>query len=174
MGEKAVSLIMPAFAVFIILFGLVRRVPVFEVFMEGAREGFLTLWKIAPTILGLLFAVSLLRTSGATGVLCRWVSPVAQAVGFPPEVVPMALLRPVSGSGSTALLLSVFDDCGPDSFAGKVASVLAGSSETTFFATTLYFGSAGIGRTRHTLAAAIAADLTAMVLSAVTVRAFLP
>lgn len=168
------SLIMPAFAVFIILFGLVRRVPVFEVFMEGAREGFLTLWKIAPTILGLLFAVSLLRTSGATGVLSRWVSPVAQAVGFPPEVVPMALLRPVSGSGSTALLLSVFDDCGPDSFAGKVASVLAGSSETTFFATTLYFGSVGIGRTRHTLAAAIAADLTAMVLSAVTVRAFLP
>ena len=83
------------------------------------------------------------------------------------------MLRPVSGSGSTALLVSVFDDFGPDSFAGRVASVLAGSSETTFFATTLYFGSVGIKKIRHTLIAAIAADLTAMILSAFLVRILL-
>ena len=167
------NLIMPVFAAFIVIFALIKRVPVFEVFLEGARDGFRTLWQIAPTILGLLFAVSLLRSSGATEVLCRMMSPVAQAVGFPAEVVPMAMLRPVSGSGATALLLSVFGDYGSDSFAGRVASVLAGSSETTFFATTMYFGSVGIKNIRHTLVAAIAADLTAMLLSAVTVRLFL-
>ena len=123
------SLIMPAFAAVILIYGLIKRVPVFDTFLEGAREGFLTLWQIAPTILGLLFAVSLLRTGGATEVFCRLLSPVAQAVGFPAEVVPMAMLRP--------------------------------------------FGSVGIRNVRHTLLAAIAADLTAMVLSAVTTRLFL-
>lgn len=165
--------IMPAFAAIIVLFGLVRRVPVFDAFIAGAKDGVSTLYGIAPTILGLIFAVSLLRSSGAIDVICAVLSPVANAVGFPKEVVPMAMLRPVSGSGSTALLVSVFEDFGPDSFAGRVASVLAGSSETTFFATTLYFGSVGIKKIRHTLAAAIAADLTAMILSAFLVRILL-
>lgn len=167
------ELIMPAFAAVIIIFGLVKRVPVFDCFLEGAKEGFLTLYRIAPTILGLVFAVGLLRSSGAIDVICTALSPVADAVGFPVEVVPMALLRPVSGGGSTALLISVFEDCGPDSFAGRVASVLAGSSETTFFAITMYFGSVGVKRIRHTAIAAVAADLTAMIMSAALVRLFL-
>ena len=167
------ELIMPAFAAVIIIFGLVKRVPVFDCFIEGAKEGFLTLYRIAPTILGLVFAVGLLRSSGAIDVICTALSPVADAVGFPVEVVPMALLRPVSGGGSTALLISVFEDCGPDSFAGRVASVLAGSSETTFFAITMYFGSIGVKRIRHTAIAAVAADLTAMIMSAALVRLFL-
>ncbi|MBQ1813334.1 MAG: spore maturation protein, partial [Ruminococcus sp.] len=120
------SLIMPVYAVIIILFGLVRRVPVFDAFLTGAREGAQTLWRIAPTILGLIFAVGLLKSSGAVAVIDRVLAPAANAVGFPPEVVPMALLRPVSGSGSSALLMTVLQDCGPDSFAGRVASVLAG------------------------------------------------
>ena len=166
--------IMPAFAAVIILFAMVRRVPVFDVFIKGVREGAMTLYQIAPTLLGLVFAVSLLRASGAMEVFCRVISPVADAVGFPTEVVPMALLRPVSGGGSTALLVSVFEENGPDSFAGRVASVLAGSSETTFYATAMYFGSVGVKKIRHTLVAAIAADVTAMVMSAVLVRCFLP
>ena len=167
------ELIMPAFAAVIIIFGLIKRVPVFDCFLEGAKEGFLTLYRIAPTILGLVFAVGLLRSSGAIDVICTALSPVADAVGFPVEVVPMALLRPVSGGGSTALLISVFEDCGPDSFAGRVASVLAGSSETTFFAITMYFGSVGVKRIRYTVIAAVAADLTAMIMSAALVRLFL-
>ena len=167
------ELIMPAFAAVIIIFGLIKRVPVFDCFLEGAKEGFLTLYRIAPTILGLVFAVGLLRSSGAIDVICTALSPFADAVGFPVEVVPMALLRPVSGGGSTALLISVFEDCGPDSFAGRVASVLAGSSETTFFAITMYFGSVGVKRIRHTVIAAVAADLTAMIMSAALVRLFL-
>lgn len=167
------SLIMPVFAVTIIVFGLVRRVPVFEAFLTGAREGAQTLLRIAPTILALIFAVGLLKSSGAVAVINRALAPAANAVGFPAEVVPMALLRPVSGSGSSALLMTVLQDHGPDSFAGRVASVLAGSSETTFFATTMYFGSVGVKKIRHTLLAAIAADVTAMLVSAATVRLFL-
>lgn len=166
------SLIMPVFAVTIIVFGLVRRVPVFEAFLTGAREGAQTLLRIAPTILALIFAVGLLKSSGAVAVINRALAPAANAVGFPAEVVPMALLRPVSGSGSSALLMTVLQDYSPDSFAGRVASVLAGSSETTFFATTMYFGSVGVKKIRHTLLAAIAADVTAMLVSAATVRLF--
>lgn len=166
------SLIMPVFAVTIIVFGLAHRVPVFEAFLTGAREGAQTLLRIAPTILALIFAVGLLKSSGAVAVINRALAPAANAVGFPAEVVPMALLRPVSGSGSSALLMTVLQDYGPDSFAGRVASVLAGSSETTFFATTMYFGSVGVKKIRHTLLAAIAADVTAMLVSAATVRLF--
>ncbi|MBU5461880.1 spore maturation protein [Lachnoclostridium sp. MSJ-17] len=166
------ELVMPVFACVIVLFGLIRRVRVLDVFMTGAKEGIRTLYNIAPTIIGLMFAVSLLKSSGAVDVICSLIAPAAQKLGFPPEIVPMAMLRPVSGSGATALLLSVFTDCGPDSFAGRVASVLAGSSETTFYATAMYFGSVNIKNTRHTLPAALAADFTALVMSAATVKMF--
>ncbi len=91
---------------------------------------------------------------------------------FPPEILPMALLRPVSGSGSTALLTSVFEECGADSFAGRVASVIAGSSETTFYAIAMYFGCVKITKIRHTLVAALAADFTAFFVSIAVVRVF--
>lgn len=166
------ELTMPIFACVIIAFGLIRRVPVFDIFLKGAREGITTLYTIAPTIIGLIFAVELLKSSGAADALCSLISPLAQKIGFPAEIVPMAILRPVSGSGSTALLLSVFESCGTDSFAGRVASVLAGSSETTFYAIAMYYGSIKVKNIRHTLVAAIAADITAMIVSVITVRLF--
>ena len=153
---------MPLFAAAIVCFGLIKRVPVFDCFIQGAREGAGVLFQIAPTIIGLVFAVSLLRSSGAVDAICKFVQPAADFLGFPKEVVPMAMLRPVSGSGSSALLISVYEQCGPDSFAGRVASVIAGSSETTFYAVAMYYGSIGIRNVRHTLVAAIAADLTAL------------
>ncbi len=166
------EMVMPLFAAAIIIFGLIKRTAVFDEFIKGAKEGFGTLLTIAPSILGLVFAVGLLKSSGAVDVICSAVKPVADYLGFPDEIVPMALLRPVSGSGSTALLIQVFEGNGPDSFPGRVASVLAGSSETTFYATAMYFGSIRVKNIRHTLAAAIAADLTAAILSVVTVRLF--
>lgn len=162
--------VMPVFAGFVVVFGLVKRVPVFDVFLKGAKEGIMLLYNIAPTIMGLVFAVDLLRSSGAMNVICDFVSPAADFLGFPKDIVPMVLLRPVSGSGSTALLTSLYQDCGPDSFAGQVASVLAGSSETTFYAVAMYFGSIKIKKIRHTLLAALLADFTAAVMSVITVR----
>ena len=164
--------VMPAFACVIVVFGLIKRVPVFDIFLKGAKEGMQILYSIAPTIIALVFAVDLLRSSGAIDAICNFIEPVADYLGFPKEIVPMVLLRPVSGSGSTALLTSLYEQCGPDSFAGRVASVLAGSSETTFYAIAMYFGCIRVRKIRHTLFAAIIADITAAVMSVLTVRLY--
>ena len=164
--------VMPAFACVIVVFGLIKRVPVFDIFLKGAKEGMQILYSIAPTIIGLVFAVDLLRSSGAIDAICNFIEPIADYLGFPKEIVPMVLLRPVSGSGSTALLTSLYEQCGPDSFAGRVASVLAGSSETTFYAIAMYFGCIKVKKIRHTLFAAIIADITAAVMSVLTVRLY--
>ncbi len=164
--------VMPAFACIVVVFGLIKRVPVFDIFLKGAKEGIQILYNIAPTIIGLVFAVDLLRSSGAIDAICNFIEPAADYLGFPKEIVPMVLLRPVSGSGSTALLTSLYEQCGPDSFAGRVASVLAGSSETTFYAIAMYFGCIKVKKIRHTLFAAIIADITAAVMSVLTVRLY--
>jgi spore maturation protein B len=164
--------IMPAFACLVVIFGLVRKVPVFDAFLKGAKEGILLLYNIAPTIMGLVFAIDLLRSSGAVDKICTFAEPLADFLGFPKEIIPMVLLRPVSGSGSTALLTAIYEDYGPDSFAGRVASVLAGASETTFYAIAMYFGCIKVKKIRHTLVAALAADFTAFIMSVITVRLF--
>ena len=156
----------------VIVFGFVKKVPVFDTFLQGAKGGFELVYNIAPTIIGIIVAVTMLKSSGAMELLCNLVSPLAQKLGFPAEIVPMAVLRPVSGSGSTALLTSLYEQCGPDSFAGRVASVLAGSSETTFYAIAMYFGCIKVKKIRHTLFAAIIADITAAIMSVLTVRLY--
>lgn len=167
------SYIIPVVILSFIIIGLIRKVPIFETFCEGAVKGLRTVLTITPTLIGLITAVTMLRESGAIDALVNLVSPVAQRLGFPAEIVPVAILRPVSGGGSTALLIDIFKNNGPDSFAGKIVSVMAGSTETTFYAITLYYGSVGIKKIRHTLIAGLAADFTAVIFSVLTVRMFL-
>ncbi len=161
---------MPVFIAVVIAFGFIKKVPLFDAFADGAKEGIFTLLKIAPTLVGLIVAVNMLKASGVTDALCTAVQPLAEKLGFPKEIVPMVLLRPISGGGSTALLTGIYRDYGPDSFAGRVASVLAGSTETTFYAITVYFGSVNIKKIRHTLVSALSADFTAAVMAVLTVR----
>ena len=167
------SLIVPLIVLLIVGTGIVRRVSVFEVFCQGALKGLKTILSIAPTLIGLITAVTMLRESGALDKLTEFITPFAEMLGFPAEIVPVAILRPVSGGGSTALLIDIFERLGPDSFAGQIVSVMAGSTETTFYAVTLYFGSVGVKKIRHTLIAGLAADLTAVIFSVLTVRIFL-
>lgn len=167
------SYIIPVIVIAFAAVGIIRKVPVFEVFCDGALKGLKTILTIAPTLMGLITAVTMLRESGAIDALTSLISPFAEKLGFPAEIVPVALLRPVSGGGSTALLLDIFERLGPDSFAGKIVSVMAGSTETTFYAITVYYGSVGIKKIRHTLVAGLAADLTAVIFSVLTVRLFL-
>lgn len=164
---------MPLFIAVVIVFGLIKRVPLFDAFQEGAKEGIRTLLSVAPTLVGLIVAVDMLKASGATDMLCGFVSPLAETLGFPKEIVPMILLRPISGGGATALLTNIYKEYGPDSFAGQCASVLAGSTETTFYAIAVYYGSVKVKKIRHTLPAALSADFTAAVMAVVTVRMFL-
>lgn len=164
------ELVMPCVIGFVLMYGLIRKVQVFDVFTKGARDGVKLLYSIAPTLIGLIVSVTMLKESGALTLLCDFLSPVTDAVGFPVELLPMSLLRPVSGGGSTALLNQVLKDYGPDSFLGRCASVIAGSTETTFYAVTVYYSAVKIKKIRHTLVAALVADFVAVVVAVMTVR----
>ncbi|MBQ3417439.1 MAG: spore maturation protein [Ruminococcus sp.] len=161
--------IIPVLIGAVVLYGVIKKVNVFESFRNGAKEGLMTLYAIAPVMIGLLLAVGMVRASGALDFLTEKLRPLFEKLGYPTELVPMALLRPVSGSGATALLTDIYERFGADSFLAKCASVLAGSTETTFYAVTMYYGAVNIKNIRHTLFAALAADVTAMVMCVVTV-----
>lgn len=164
------AIIIPLVVAIFTGFGLWRKVGVFDSFLQGAREGLHTAYTIAPTLVGLITAVTMLRASGAIDLITQWITPVAQWLGFPPEIVPVAVLRPISGGGSTALLTDILERFGPDSFTGRIVSVMAGSTETTFYAIAVYYGAVGIRKSRHTLAAGLVADFTAVVFSVLSVR----
>ena len=156
----------PAVMLIIVVYGGIRRVGVFDCFAEGVKEGFSALFSVAPSLIGLIVGVSMLEASGFFELLTGLISPVCQAVGIPAEVVPLGLMRPVTGSGSFAMLNSTLETFGPDSMIGRIASVMSGSTETTFYAITVYYGAVKIKKTRYTLPAAATADIVGM-LSAV-------
>ncbi len=162
----------PATVLIIVVFGLFRRVPLFDTFVAGAKEGFSSAISIIPSLVGLMMAVSMLNASGALDMLSSFLAPVARFLGLPAQVMPLALIKPVSGSGATAILSQIFQNNGTESFAGRVASVMSGSTETTFYAIAVYYGAINIKKTRHTIPAALTADLTACVISALAVRLF--
>ena len=165
-------LIMPTIAVLIIANGLLKKANVFDLFTEGAKNGFSTSVKLLPTLVGLIVAVSMLRASGFFELTEGILSPILQKVGFPSQLVPMALIRPVSGSASLATLKDILTTHGADSFVGRCASVMMGSSETTFYTLAVYFGSVGISKTRYTVKAALLADLAGIILSVFFIRLF--
>ena len=161
---------MPVLVALIIFGGLAKGVPVFDSFLEGAGEGVGTLLKILPSLVGMITAVEMFKASGALDVLTNALSPLARWMGLPGETMPLVLLHPISGGGATAVFKSILSDFGPDSYIGRVASVMCGASETTFYAVTVYYGSCGVKKIRHTLLAALIADFTAAVMSGVAVR----
>ena len=166
--------VIPALVVGFLGFGVYRGVSIYETFVEGAREGFEVAVRIIPYLVAILVAVSMFRSSGAldflVGILSSWTAPW----GLPAEALPMALLRPLSGSGAYGLMVSVMQDpaFGPDSAVGLLVSTLQGSTETTFYVMAVYFGAIQIKRIRHTLAAALTADLVG-VLAAVFICSYL-
>ncbi|NLL42918.1 MAG: spore maturation protein [Firmicutes bacterium] len=139
--------------------GLSRRVPIYESFVEGAKEGWHTALRILPYLVGMLVAIQVFQHSGALDQLINLISPLTNWLGFPREVLPLALMRPISGSGSLAILSQTFATFGPDSFVGRLAAAIMGSSETSLYVLTVYAGSVGIKRTRHTLATSLISDL---------------
>ncbi len=151
----------------------IRHVPLFEEFCLGVKEGGAAALRVFPTLLALMTAVSMLRASGLIDRAVALLYPVAQRLGFPAEVLPSALLRPLSGSGSLAALQDVLTKHGPDSKAGLVASVLQSSTETTFYTLSVYFGYVGVKRMGCALPAALAGDFAGMVLSVLTVHLLL-
>ena len=157
----------PILVISVISFGLLKKCEVYSSFISGADDGFKTAIKIIPQLVGLLVAIKVFRASGAMDFITFILKPVAQFLRFPSEALPFALLRPVSGSGSLAMATDLFGKHGPDSFVGRVISVMMGSTETTFYTVAVYFGAVGVKNVRHTLLCALLADLISMVLSTV-------
>ena len=161
---------MPLLIVSIVTVGLIKKVKVFDCFIKGAKKGMMTVYELMPSIVGLVVAVSMFKASGGSELIANLLTPVAKFLNVPQEILPMALLSPISGGGSLSLFEQVLNDHGPDSFIGRVASVLMGSSDTTVYAVTVYFSAIGIKNTRHTLYSGLLADFTSMVLSSFFVR----
>lgn len=161
----ASAFVLPAMIVGIPIYGLVKRVPVYEAFVEGGKEGFGVAVRIIPFIVAILFAIGMFRASGAMEWLSSALSPVLAFIGMPPEVLPMAIVRPLTGSGSVAIVADLAEQYGTDALVTRMASTMFGSTETTFYVIAVYFGAVGVSKTRHAVPAGLIADATAMLLA---------
>ena len=162
--------LVPLLLAFTALFGMGKRVNVFDALTRGAEEGLTILLRILPNLVGLMTAVYMLRASGALELLGQLLSPALLRLGIPPETAALLFIRPVSGSGALAIGSELMSSHGPDSYVGRVAAVMLGSTETTFYTIAVYFGAAGIRKTRYALPAALCADLAAFLAAAWAVR----
>jgi spore maturation protein SpmB len=167
-GQVIAPWIIPGLIMAFLLFGVARGVRIYEVFVDGAKEGFQVALRIIPYLVAILVAVGMLRASGALGVFVGLLAPWTTPLGLPPEALPMALLRPLSGSGAYGIMAGIMQDpaTGPDTHVGLLVSTLQGSTETTFYVLAVYFGAIQVRRVRHTLAAALSADVAAVIASA--------
>jgi spore maturation protein B len=162
----------PILLVGIPLVGIIRKVKVYDVFIEGAKEGFDVAVKIIPFLVGILVAIGMFRGSGAMDLLMTGLRPLVTSTGFPAELVPLAILRSLTGSGSLAFTTDLVKTYGPDSVIGRMAATMYGSSETTFYVLAVYFGAVGVRGTRHAVPAALIGDVVAAV-AAVAVCAWM-
>ena len=149
----------PAIIAFIPMYGAYRKVPVYETFTEGAKEGFSTAIGIIPHLVGMLVAISMFRASGAMDAIVAFMEPLLRHLGIPGEVLPLAFLRPLTGAGSLAFTSDLIATYGPDSMIGRIASTIQGSTDTTLYVLTVYFGAVGIRRTRYALKVGLFSDL---------------
>ena len=152
------------------LYALTRKVKVYPVFVEGAKEGFQVAVRVIPPLVAVVVALGMLRASGAMDGLAALLAPLTSRIGIPASVLPMVLVRPLSGGAALGVVADVLRSEGPDSYAGRLASVMAGSTETTFYVLAVYFGAVGVTRYRQALPAALLADLAGFAASVVAVR----
>jgi spore maturation protein B len=152
------------------LYGLIRRVPVYEAFVDGAKDGFSVAVRIIPYLVAILFAIAMFRASGAMTALVDALRTPLAAIGFAPEILPMAIVRPLSGAGSAAVLVDIQQQHGPTSIITRTAATIFGSTETTFYVIAVYFGAVGIRKTRHAVTAGLLADVFAIILAVYVVQ----
>lgn len=157
--------IIPIIVVIIITYGMIKGKKVYEWFIEGAKEGLKVCLNIFPYLLAMIIAVNIFREAKLLDVLNNMIAPAGRLIGLPKEIIPLVLIKPLSGSGAIGVLTDIVKTYGPDSYIGLIASVIMGTTETIFYTITVYFGAVQIKKIRHTLWAAILADLTAIIVS---------
>ncbi|MDF2570757.1 MAG: spmB [Sporomusa sp.] len=149
----------PAVLFFVPVFGYLRKVKVYEAFVEGAGEGFHTAVRILPCLVAMLVAISIFRASGAMDACVAWMGPVLSLLGVPADLVPLAVMRPLSGSGSLGLATEILNTYGPDSLVGRIASTVLASTDTTFYVLTVYFGAVGLSNPRYSMLVGLSGDI---------------
>ena len=154
---------LPVILIFILTFGLVKKVPLYEEFTDGAKEGFKVAVKIIPYLVAIIVGVSMLRASGAIDMLAHFMAPLLNKFNVPADVLPLMIVRSLSGSGALGIFSDIANHLGPDAYATKLAAVMVGSSETTFYVLAVYFGSVGISKIRYALIVGLLADLIGII-----------
>ncbi len=157
----------PLLLFYMVSYGLATKTDSYGAFVEGAKEGFKVTFGILPTLIGLMTAVGMLRASGFLELLAGWLAPVAKLLLFPAELVPLVVVKLFSSSAATGLVLDIFKEYGPDSYLGKVTSLICSSTETVFYTMSVYFMSVGVKKTRYTLAGALIATATGVAVSTI-------
>ncbi|MEK4028923.1 spore maturation protein [Pseudobacillus sp. FSL P4-0506] len=161
--------IIPIMIAFILLYGTFKKVPTYESFVEGGKEGIHIAVSIIPYLIGMMVAIGIFRASGALDSLVEWVRPVLLWIGLPPEVFPLAIIRPISGNAALGMVSDLIAVHGPDSFIGRLASVMQGSTDTTFYVLTVYFGAVGIKKMGDALKVGLWADVAGFIAALVIV-----
>ena len=173
MFEYITKSIIPIIIIIIITYGMIKGRMVYEWFIEGAKEGLKVCINIFPYLLAMIIAVNIFREAKLLEILNNMISPIAGVVGLPKEVIPLVLIKPLSGSGAMGILTDILKNYGPDSYIGLIASVIMGTTETIFYTVTVYFGAIQIKKVRHTVWAALLADMAAIIVSIFIVLRFL-
>ncbi len=157
--------IIPIFVLGIILYGFKKKVNLYDTFLEGAKEGLMTTFSIFPAVIAMVFAINIFLDSNVLGFLLSFLNPLLVKLSIPLDIIPMALLRPISGTASLAIMNDIFQNVGPDSYAGRLASVLQGCTDTTIYVLALYFGSVKISKIGHSLSVGLFADLVGIIMA---------
>ena len=164
------NLAMPLMILIIVTYGLIEKNKVFDDFLEGAKEGIEIVFSILPTLIGLFVAIGALRNSGIIDIIIRFITPILNVIHFPSEIMPLAMLRPISGSGSIAVATDIMKNYGVDSTIGIMASTIMGSTETTLYTIAIYTSCVKIKKTRFVLVASLMADIVGILVSVVICR----
>ena len=165
-------MIIPFIVLFIIFYGFFKKIDVFDSFMDGSKEGFIIVKKMFPSMLGMILAINIFTSSGAVNYLFSFLKPLFSIFNIPFEILPISMLRPLSGSFGLGLLNDIYQKYGPDSFIGILSSVIQGSSDTTIYIITLYYGTVGIKKIRHSLWVGLLCDMFMVITSVIILTLF--
>lgn len=167
-----INYIIPLIVVTIIIYGIYKKVDIFDTFIDGVKEGMKLSINLFPTIFAMIIAITLITDSNIINYICNQLKPLFSKISFPTEVLPLALLRPISGSSSLVILNDILAKYGPDSFIGRLSSVMQGSTDTTIYIISMYFASIGIKKTRYSLTVGLLADLLSVIIGFIMVNIF--
>lgn len=160
---KIISIVViPIFILFVILYGYIKKIDIYDSFLTGSKEGLYIVYNIFPAILAMVFAVNIFMDSGVLGFI---LNPISKLLNLPGEILPMAILRPISGTASMSIMTNIFKIYGPDSFAGKLASILQGCTDTTIYVIALYYSTIKVSKIRYTLVVGLIADLVGILMA---------